>query len=387
MNYSRQAIEAKDSLIRQISLLAEGVEKPYKLYFGESDMTTPAFICDAAYDAMKQGHTFYTNSTGYLDLREAIVKKFQEIHGVVYKPTEVVCTGGAVMAIFMSIRALVDPGDNVVIVTPTWPVFSSIVTLLGAEARAVPLSETANGFALDIDRIRGAIDNHTKMLIINSPSNPTGWVISEDEQKALWDLAVKKDFMILADEVYDRLVFDRPSAPSFAKIATDKDHLIVINSFSKTYNMTGWRLGYAMTSEKLVKLMGKLEEFLISNPPAMVQRAAIVALRDGEPYVAEIRAKYAKQRQLVMDRLKAIPNLTLPTPMGGFYAFPKIDGLHDSLTFAKKLLQEGRVGMAPGIAFGESGEGYMRMCFAASDAVLVPALDRFKEFVEKNLCD
>jgi aspartate/methionine/tyrosine aminotransferase len=161
----------------------------------------------------------------------------------------------------------------------------------------------------------------------------------------------------------------------------------VVNSFSKTYNMTGWRLGYALTNETLARLMTKLEEFVISNPPAMVQRAGIVALRDGEAYVKEIREKYARQRQLAIDKLKSVPNVRLPIPMGGFYAFPKIEGLQDSLAFAKKLLVESKVGMAPGIAFGASGEGYMRLCFAASDAVLVPALDRFKEFVQQNLCD
>jgi aspartate aminotransferase len=387
MEYSKQALAAKDSLIRQISMLAEKVDNPFKLYFGESDMTTPEFICRAAYEALQQGHTFYTNTAGYPQLREAIAGKFQEVHGVEYRSTEVVCTAGAVMAIHMAIRSCVDAGDNVVLITPTWPVFSSILTLFGAEARPVPLQETTGGFSLNIDRIREAIDGRTRMLIVNSPSNPTGWVISVEEQRALWELALKHDFTILADEVYDRIVFDRAVAPSFARLATDKEHLVVINSFSKTYNMTGWRLGYALVSERLARLMTKLGEFIISNPSAMVQRAGIVALRDGEPYIAEIREKYARQRQVAMDKLSQIPNVKLPTPLGGFYAFPKIDGLQDSLAFAKKLLLEGRVGMAPGIAFGASGEGYMRLCFAASDAVLVPALDRFKEFVQQNLCD
>ena len=387
MEYSKQALAAKDSLIRQISMVAEKVEKPYKLYFGESDMTTPEFICRAAYEALQQGHTFYTNTAGYIELREAIVKKYKEVHDVNYRPTEVVCAAGAVMAIHMAIRSCVDPGDNVIVISPTWPVFASMLTLFGAETRAVPLTEVKDGFALDLDRVRQAIDGRTRMLIVNSPSNPTGWVISEDEQRALWELALKHNFTILSDEVYDRIVFDRPSAPSFARIATDKDHLVVINSFSKTYNMTGWRLGYALTNEKLAALMSKLGEFIISNPASMVQRAGIVALRDGEPYVKEIREKYAKQRQVAIDKLKAIPQVTLPIPMGGFYAFPKIEGLQDSLSFAKKMLLESRVGMAPGVAFGASGEGYMRLCFAASDAVLVPALDILKEFIQKNLCD
>lgn len=387
MRFSKQALGARDSLIRQMSIVAEGVENPYKLYFGESDMATPEFICRAAYDAMRDGHTFYTATSGYEDLREAIAAKFHEVHGVEYRSSEIVCTAGAVMAIFLTIRSLLDPGDNVVIIEPTWPVFASIVTLFGGEARTVPLLHSGDRFILDVDRVRSEIDERTRMLIVNSPGNPTGWVIATEEQEALWTMALEHDFVIMADEVYDRIVFDRPFAPSFARIATDREHLVVINSFSKTYNMTGWRLGYALGSEQLVGLMAKLEEFVVSNAPAMAQRAGITALRDGEPYVQEIREKYALRRKVAVDKLRAIPQVSLPDPVGGFYAFPKLEGLHDSLTFAKKLLIEARVGMAPGIAFGESGEGYMRICFASSEDVLVPALDNFSEFVEQNLCD
>src|SRR5215475_11241297 len=158
MNYSKHALEAKDSLIRQISILAEKVDKPFKLYFGESDMTTPEFICRAAHEALQQGHTFYTNTAGYPELRESIAKKFHEVHGVEYRPTEVVCTAGAVMAIHMAIRSCVDAGDNAILITPTWPVFSSILTLFGAEARPVPLEQNNDGFRLNIDRVREAID-------------------------------------------------------------------------------------------------------------------------------------------------------------------------------------------------------------------------------------
>jgi aspartate/methionine/tyrosine aminotransferase len=387
MRFSGPAVEAKESLIRQIGNVAEQVEKPYKLYFGESDLETPEFICQAAFEAMRSGHTFYTPTAGYMDLRRAIVEKFEQVHGVRYDPSEVICTAGGVMAINHAIHALVQPGDNVVIVEPGWPVFASILTLIGAEGRTAALRRTDGGFELDLDQVRSVVDSRTKVLIVNSPSNPTGWIISDAEQRALWELALEHDFVILSDEVYDRIVFDRPVAQSFANVATDKDHLVVVNSFSKTYNMTGWRLGYALTSEPLTKLMTKLQEFVVSNPAAMVQRAGIVALRDGDGYVQEIRGRYARQRELVTNTLRGIPNLSLPEPMGGFYAFPEVIGLRDSLAFAKKMLLETRVGMAPGIAFGAAGEGYMRMCFAASESVLVPALEGFKGFLEKQLLD
>jgi aspartate/methionine/tyrosine aminotransferase len=189
--------------------------------------------------------------------------------------------------------------------------------------------------------------------------------------------------------VYERLVFedDVSIAPSFARLAHDRRRLIVVNSFSKTYNMTGWRLGYAVVSEELARLMTKLEEFVVSNPPAMAQRAGITALRDGEPYVQGLLEKYGRRRQVVVERLRAIPQVTLPDPVGGFYAFPKLEGLGDSLAFAKRLLLEARVGTVPGIAFGASGEGHLRLCFAASEEILVPALDAFADFVGRNLGD
>ena len=387
MRLSRQAVGAKDSLIRQMALVADQVEDPYKLYFGESDMATPEFICRAAYESLRAGHTFYTPSAGVDELREAIAAKFKEVHNVEYSPAQVVCAAGAVNVIFLTIRALIDPGDNVVIIEPTWPVFASITTLMGAEARSVPLGTSGTEFVLDLDRLRAAIDSRTRMLIVNSPGNPTGWMISPEEQEAVWKMALEHDFVVLSDEVYDRIVFGQAAAPTFAAVATDTDHLVVVNSFSKTYNMTGWRLGYGLASEELVQLIAKLEEFVVSNPPAVAQQAGIAALRDGEPYVHEIRHKYTARRQVAIEGLQAIPQVSLPIPAGGFYAFPKLEGLHDSLEFAKKLLLEARVGMAPGIAFGESGEGYMRMCFAASEEVLVPALANFKTFVEQNLCD
>lgn len=385
MKLSKQALEAEDSLIRQMSIVAEQVTDPFKLYFGESDLSTPEFICNAAHKALLEGHTFYTPTNGSLNLREAIAEKFLEIHNSEYLPDEIACTGGAVMAIFLAVRSLVDTGDNVVIVEPTWPVFASIVTLMGATPRRVSLDENKDGFSLDIERIQHSIDERTRMLIINSPGNPTGWVISSKEQEALWSLSLEHDFVILADEVYDRIVFDRPVAQSFASVATDHDHIVIVNSFSKTYNMTGWRLGYALANNRLVELMAKLEEFIISNPPAMAQQAGITALREGESYVAEIRKKYASRRKIVIDKLQAIPQVSLSEPIGGFYAFPKLEGLTHSLPFAKKLLLEARVGMVPGIAFGQSGEGHMRLCFAASEDVLIPALANFKSFIEQNL--
>jgi aspartate/methionine/tyrosine aminotransferase len=222
------------------------------------------------------------------------------------------------------------------------------------------------------------------MLIVNSPSNPTGWMITIAEQRALCELADRHDLVILSDEVYERLAFDTEIAPSLARVAGNHDRLIVVNSFSKTYNMTGWRLGWAQGSEPMIRAMYRAAEFMTSNPAAMVQQAGIVALRDGEGYVRELRDRYARGRTLAIRALRSIPGLSLPEPRGAFYAFPKVEGLSDSTRFTERLVRETGVALAPGSAFGEAGEGYLRLCFAGSEDMLSEALDRLRGFMAKG---
>jgi aspartate/methionine/tyrosine aminotransferase len=230
--------------------------------------------------------------------------------------------------------------------------------------------------------VRASIDAGTRMIVVNSPSNPTGWVITEDEQRALMTLADEHDLVLLADEVYERLVYaDYAVAPSFARIETNRDRLIVVNSFSKTYNMTGWRLGWAQTSDRTIKTMYKAVEFMTSNPAAMVQQAGIVALRDGEPFIADLREQYAARRDQVMRALGAMPGVALPVPQGAFYAFPKISAATDSTAFTAELVQKTGVALAPGVAFGRDGEGYIRVCFASTSTVLDQALSRLRNFL------
>ncbi len=379
----------------QIATAAEAMPGSLKLCYGESDLPTPAFICAAADAALKAGHTFYTHTAGYLELREAIAQKIHQLHGVGYRPTEIMSTVGASMAIYAAIRAFVSRGDNAVIVSPAYAIFSNGVIMAGGEPRPVPLARDGGRFRLDLDRVRAAIDRNTRMIIINSPSNPTGWVISAEEQRSLLELAAQHDLIILADEVYERLVYhDKPKglspqveglspqvAPSFARVAGNRDRLIVVNSFSKTYNMTGWRLGWAQASEATIKTMYRAVEFMTSNPSAMVQQAGIVALRDGERYIAELRRHYTERRTQVVTALAATPGVSLPAPAGAFYAFPRIEALTDSTAFTAALLQATGVALAPGVAFGSDGEGYIRVCFAATEATVTTALERFREFV------
>ena len=290
-------------------------------------------------------------------------------------------TVGATAAIFTAIRATVGPGDNAVVLSPSYALFTNGVIMAGAEPRAVPLAREGTRFRLDLDRVRAAIDAGTRLLIVNSPSNPTGWLMTVGEQQALYELAERHDLTILADEVYERLVFDLPIAPSFARIADHKDRVIVVNSFSKTYNMTGWRLGWAQSSERVIRTMYKAAEFITSNAAAMVQQAGIVALRDGEPYVRDLRAHYAARRAQVRTTLTALPGVSLLEPEGAFYAFFHVDGLSDSTELTARLVRETGVALTPGAAFGQAGEGYIRLCFAASEKTVGDALARLREFM------
>lgn len=366
----------------EIATVAESMPGSLKLCYGESDLPTPEFICRAAAEAMAAGHTFYTHTAGYWALREAIAAKVFELHRVRYEPSEIICTVGATAALFTAIRTFVGPGTNAIVITPTYPLFANAVTMVGGETRAVPLSPAGNRLVLDIDRVRSAIDGNTRMLIVNSPSNPTGWVISVSEQRALYDLAEQHDLMILADEVYERLVYDAPLAPSFAQAAADRDRVIVVNSFSKSYNMTGWRLGWAQASEQTVRVMYRAAEFITSNPAAMVQQAGIAALRDGEEYLAGLRAHYVERRNQVRSALAAISGLSVIEPEGAFYAFFRIAGVtDDSKAFTSRLVRETGVALTPGVAFGEAGEGYVRLCFAAQEATVTEALARVGAFL------
>jgi aspartate/methionine/tyrosine aminotransferase len=385
VRFRRELADVAESPMVVIATIAESMPGSLKLCYGESDIPTPEFICQAAHEAALGGHTFYTHTAGYTELRQAIADKVFELHRVRYAPAEIMATTGATMAIYAAIRAFVGAGDNAIVISPAYAVFSNAVIMAGGEPRPVPLSLAGDRFHLDLDRVREQIGRGTRMVIVNSPSNPTGWVISEDEQRALVALADEYDLVLLADEVYERLIYDgRSLAPSFARVETNRDRLIVVNSFSKTYNMTGWRLGWAQTSEATIKTMYKAVEFMTSNPAAMTQRAGIVALGDGEPYIADLRQQYSQRRDQVMRALAAMPGISLPAPQGAFYAFPRLSAAADSAAFTAALVRETGVALAPGVGFGRDGEGYIRVCFASTEATITEGLSRLRNFVMKS---
>jgi len=381
MRFTRELASVAESPMVQIATIAESMPDSLKLCYGESDLPTPAFICRAMDDAARAGHTFYTHTAGCGELRAAIADQIHQLHQVRYEVPEIMATVGGSMAIYAAIRALVGRGDNAVIVSPAYAIYSNSILMAGGEPRFASLALAGGRFVLDMDRVRDAIDANTRMLIVNSPSNPTGWVMTEAEQRALAELAERHDLVILSDEVYERLVYGAQLAPSLAGVVENRDRLIVVNSFSKTYNMTGWRLGWAQSSERTIKTLYRAVEFMTSNPAAMVQQAGIVALRDGEGYVAGLRAHYDARRQQVAAALASIPGITLPEMQGTFFAFPKCRFATDSTAFTAALVQATGVALAPGLAFGGDGEGYIRVCFASTEATLTTALARFRKFV------
>ena len=316
MKLRPEILDVVESPLVRIATAAEAMPGSIKLCYGESDMPTPEFISRAAYDAALAGHTFYTHPAGSPELRQAIAAKVLELQGVSYRPSEVMAAVGGTMAIHVAIRALVGRGDNAVIVSPAYAIYHNSVIMAGGEPRHVALAHGRDRFVLDLDRLERAIDGQTRLIVVNSPSNPTGWTMTIAEQRAIAGVAARHGVVILSDEVYERLVFDADIAPSLARVIDDvdqRDRLIVVNSFSKTYNMTGWRLGWAQGSETLIRHLYKAAEFITSNPTALVQQAGIVALRDGEPYVRDLRAHYAQRRAQVSAALRALRGVTLPS--------------------------------------------------------------------------
>jgi aspartate aminotransferase len=347
------------------------------LWFGESDAPTPAFICDAAAQALAAGETFYSFKRGIPELRAAVARYLTRLHARPVTPDRVIVTCAAMNAIMIAMQALVDPGDNVVIVAPVWPNVADAVSVLGGEPRALALHATETGWRLDLGHLAALCDERTRAIFVNSPGNPTGWTLPASEAASLLAFARKRGLWLIADEVYSRLVYDgREAAPSFLDIAEPEERVIVLNSFSKTWAMTGWRLGWMVAPPELLAVADKLVEFNTINAPVFLQRAGIVALEEGEASVAAMREKCRRGRDIMVQGLNRFPRLRVASPTGAFYAFFRVAGINDSLAFAKEILARTKVGVAPGSAFFGGGEGYLRICFASAPPRLEAALDR-----------
>jgi aspartate/methionine/tyrosine aminotransferase len=348
------------------------------LWFGESDLPTPGFIQDAARAAMAAGHLRYTAKRGVPELRQTLADYLTRLYGRAVDVERIQVTASGMSAIMVALQCLIEPGRSMVSVSPVWPNANAAARVLGGAVREVALDAGPDGTrTLDLDKLFAAIDPSTIALFVNSPGNPTGWVLAPDQMANILEHCRRRGVWIIADEVYGRLTFDGPEvAPSFLELAAPNDRLIVINSFSKTWCMTGWRLGWLTVPPALLSHLEKLNEFNTSGAADFTQRAGVVAVSDGEGFVAELRATCRTNRDRVFDRLAQLPRVRLARPRAGFYAFFAVDGEPDSEALARRLVDQAAVGLAPGAAFGAGGEGFLRLCFASATATIDRALDR-----------
>ncbi len=377
------------SRIRELAEIAMSMQGVLRLYFGESNLPTPEFIKRAAVEALADGYTFYTENAGLPSLREAIARQYAILHAVDLDPaSEIVVTASGVQALNLAIRAVLDPGDEALVLTPAWPNGSSSVAMANAVVRQIPQPLRGDRYGIDFDALESTVTPRTRLLLFTSPSNPLGWVATEDEQRRLLDFSRRHGLWLLADEVYDRLYYSGgplgTPVPSILRKATRDDAVMVVQSFSKTYCMTGWRVGWLVARRDLAHKATQLNEFIISHAPSFAQKAAETALRDGEAELAAMLERLKQNRDLCLEALVGMPGVTVPTPDGAFYLFPKIDGLEDSFAFCRSLLEERRVGLAPGVAFGAGGEGSVRICYAAERAILEPAMERLGQFLKRR---
>jgi len=371
------------SRIRELAEIAMTMDGVLKLYFGESNLPTPDFVKTAADQAMREGFTYYTSNAGLLSTRQALARYYQRHQGVSLDPeNEIVVANSGVQALHVGIRCTVNPGDDALVLTPAWPNACSILQMYGARPIEIAQPIRDNRYTVDIAQLEAAITPRTRLLIYTSPSNPLGWVATVEEQQQLLDFARRHNLWLLADEVYERLVYDgRSVVPSILRLATRQDAVLVAQSFSKAWCMTGWRLGWLIARSDLAQRAAQLNEFIISCAPSFVQRAGEAALDSGDESVTSLVGMLKENRDFCLNALRSMPGVTVPEPEGAFYLFPRIEGLTDSFDFCKRLLLETQVGLAPGVAFGAGGEGNVRLCYAVEKPILEKAMERIARFL------
>jgi aspartate/methionine/tyrosine aminotransferase len=381
----REAIHNLEaSKIREVANAGLGRSDVLAFWFGESDEVTPEVIRQAAIDSLQQGETFYAHNLGLPELREAVAQYMSALHPAI-GASRIAITSGGVNALMLAVQALVDAGDEVVAVTPVWPNLTAQPAILGARVRSVSLVPKAGQWALELDALRAAVTPATKLLIVNAPNNPTGWTLTRAEQQAILDHCRRTGTWILADEVYERLYFEaapKGCAPSFLDIAVPDDRLVVAHSFSKSFLMTGWRLGWLVLPPALMEGMGKLIEFNTSCASVFTQRAGIAALAHSDEITPRVVAHLKACRDTLVPLLADIPGVQVAPARGGMYAFFKLEGFDDSLALAKRLVAEAGLGLAPGSAFAPEAQGWLRWCFASKDpGRLVEGVERLKRWL------
>jgi aspartate aminotransferase len=373
------------SLIRAVANTAMGRQDVLAFWFGESDQATPSFIREAAIASLRDGETFYSENLGRLYLRQAIATYLADLHHLPITTDRIAVTSSGVSALMLASQLLVAPGDRVVAVTPLWPNAVEIPKVVHGRVTSVSLEVKDGRWALPLDKLLHALTPGTRMLVLNSPNNPTGWTIQRAEQLALLEHCRRHGIWIIADDVYERLVYadEMRSAPSFLTLTDEHERLIVINSFSKAWSMTGWRLGWMVAPPAILPDLASLLEYNTSCVSEFTQRAGAVAMQQGEPYVSKQRAELAGTKAKLFDALKHLPGLEVPRADGAMYLFLRVAGEDDSVRLAKRLIEEVGLGLAPGRAFGPEGEGWLRWCYAADWKKIESGIERLARFLAR----
>lgn len=361
----------------------------YDFSLGEPDFNTPRHICDAAYKAMLDGHTHYTAASGIAELRGSIARWYKRTYGYEFSPEQVIVSNGAKHSLHNALAATVGPGDEVIIPTPYWVSYSDLVQMTGASYKLVPTTE-ASGFKMTAEQLKAAITPRSKLVMINSPSNPTGAVYTRAELEAIADVAVSAKLGVISDEIYEQLVFGNARATCFATLRPElSGSVITISGVSKSYAMTGWRMGWAIAPLTVIKAMSNVQSQETSNPSSISQYATLAALEGDQSCVEQMRKEFEARRDLVCKRLNELPGIRCPIPDGAFYAFFNVEShfgktlkgrkITDSLSFCAAALETVYVNLVQGSAFG--AEGYVRLSFATSREQINQGIDRLAEFL------
>jgi len=378
---SRLVRDLPQSGIRKFFDIAAQMQDVISLSVGEPDFDTPWSICEAAYEAMKAGHTHYTSNSGTPELRRAIGAYLKKLYNVEYNESEILVTIGVSEGLDLTMRALLDPGDEVIVPEPCFVSYTACVTLAGGKPVSIE-TRAEDGFQISVAQLEAAWTPRTKAILMGFPSNPTGATLTREAVQAIVDFAVRKNIYLVSDEIYDRLTYEG-SHTCVPSLPGARERTILLNGFSKAYAMTGWRIGYACAPTSVLAAMTKIHQYTIMSAPTTAQIAALTALTTADGEVQKMITEYNQRRRYIVDRLNKI-GLPCHMPQGAFYAFPSI--AHTGLTseeFAEQLLKEEHVAVVPGSAFGAGGEGHIRCSCANSLEKIEIAMTRIERFLKK----
>jgi aspartate/methionine/tyrosine aminotransferase len=380
---SREAREAPESGIVEVFNYGRTRKGLIPLWAGEGDLPTPSFISDAAAKSLQDGETFYTYQRGIPEIRDALARYHERVYGRPFSPERFFVTGSGMQAIQIAVRIAAGAGEEIVVPTPTWPNITAAIGIAGAVPVAVPMRFGNAGWTLDLERLFDAVGGKTRAIFLNSPSNPSGWTATRDELAAILAFARQRGLWIVADEVYHRFFYAGARSPSFYDLADAEDHVLFVNTFSKNWAMTGWRIGWLAAPASVGQTIENLLQYSTSGVAAFMQRAGVVALDEGEDFIALQVERARQSRDIVCSGLAATGRVRFAEPEGAFYLFFAVDGETDTRRLGLRLVDEANIGVAPGDAFGEAGKGFLRLCFARSPEQIAEATGRLVAWLNK----